>query len=306
MQAEHEPRAAGPDSLTDGERWTREALLDLRQAGYSPGAWCEFIRRSLTRALETRRARPSLARQSRAWWAAGALAWVAICRLVRHRRDLSPSLAAGLAWWASVWKMLDWHLGMCEGVEGTPRERLSPADAVTLARFWLVPLIPAVRATRHGLVAIIILGGGSDWLDGALGRAAGETRLGRDLDATADLAFLTMAAANVARIGLLPRPGTYALASRYLVGTAFELYETFGLATRPAARARRWGGALRVGGLAVAAAGFRRVGGTILTAGCVVPPRAANEIPPADRPGAATDSIDESRRTLVRSHRHEQ
>jgi len=34
--------------------------------------------------------------------------------------------------------MLDWHLGMAEGGDGRPRERLSPADAITLARFWLV------------------------------------------------------------------------------------------------------------------------------------------------------------------------
>jgi hypothetical protein len=54
--------------------------------------------------------------------------------------------------------MLDWHLGMAEGGDGRPRARLSPADAVTLARFWLVPAVPAA-ALAGALPAVIVLGG---------------------------------------------------------------------------------------------------------------------------------------------------
>jgi hypothetical protein len=46
--------------------------------------------------------------------------------------------------------------------------------------------------------------------------------------------------------------------------------------------ARRWGGVLRVSGLALATTDRRRVGTALLVAGCVVPPRAAE----AGEPGA--------------------
>lgn len=110
--------------------------------------------------------------------------------------------------------MLDWHLGMAEGGDGRPRSRLSPADAVTMARFWLVPTLPAAARAGAPLPAVIVLGGVTHWLDGTLARRAGRTRLGRDLGTTADIAFLTTAAASAHRAGRLPRPGLAALAGR--------------------------------------------------------------------------------------------
>ena len=47
--------------------------------------------------------------------------------------------------------MLDWHLGMAEGGDGVARSRLAVADAVTLARFWLVPALPAAARSGAGL-----------------------------------------------------------------------------------------------------------------------------------------------------------
>jgi len=57
--------------------------------------------------------------------------------------------------------MLDWHLGMAEGGDG-PRELLSPADAITLARFWLVGRRAARdRAADRRLCRAAALNGGA-------------------------------------------------------------------------------------------------------------------------------------------------
>jgi phosphatidylglycerophosphate synthase len=65
---------------------------------------------------------------------------------------------------------------------------------MTLTRFWLVPLVAGLRDSRRGLPAAIAVGSITDALDGALAGRRGRTRLGRDLDTTADLAFLSAAA----------------------------------------------------------------------------------------------------------------
>src|SRR3954454_15094831 len=81
------PRSAAqhysPRPLTDGERWTADALVELRRGHYRPAAWLTFVRRSLERSSAPRRARPHLARQARGWGFAGALAWLAVCRASR-------------------------------------------------------------------------------------------------------------------------------------------------------------------------------------------------------------------------------
>ena len=211
-----------------------------------------------------------MARQAGAWGAAGAGAWVLAHRASGRRTPL----LRGLLWWLAVWRTLDWHLGMAEGGDGRARERLATADAVTLARFWLVPVAPAAARSPAGLPALIAVGGLTDWLDGALARRRGRTRLGRDLDTTADLAFLTAVAVAARRQGRLGRAEFWALTARHGLGLALALGAVFGRARRPAIRARPWGAALRVGGLVARTAGLRRAGGTVLVAGCLVPPRA--------------------------------
>jgi phosphatidylglycerophosphate synthase len=203
----------------------------------------------------------------------GAGAWLAACRLADDRHNVSLNKTAGLFWWAAVWQMLDWHLGMAEGGDGCRRRRLSPADAATLTRFWLVPLVFGARRTRVGFPSVIVLGGLSDVIDGSLARRHGRTRLGRDLDTTADLAFVGTAAVAASRVGKLPPFAAYAVGGRCLLGTAVALAVAFGRARRPAIRARTWGAAMRVGGLAVAAAGGKRSGAALLLVGCLVPPR---------------------------------
>ena len=207
---------------------------------------------------------PELTRQARWWGVAGGGAWVAACRL-RRRRPF-----AGLLWWASVWKMLEWHIGMAEGGDGVTRPRLSAADATTLSRFWLVPALPSAGPALPALVAA---GGVTDWLDGTLARRSGRTRLGRDLDSTADLAFLTTAAVAARAAGRLPAIASAAIVARHAAGLGVAVGAVFGRARRPAIRARPLGGALRFGGLTLATAGLSRTGAAVLVAGCLVPPR---------------------------------
>ena len=269
--------------LTEGERRTFEALVELRRAGYRPGAWVRFVDGSLERSRATRREWPLLTRQGRRWGAFGWAAWILAWRCSRRRRDFQARLGPGLVWWGLVWQMLDWHLGMVEGEDGTARDGLSPADAVTLCRFWLVPALPSLAHSASGLPVAIAIGGITDWLDGALARRRGPTRLGRDLDTTADLAFLTTAAVSARAAGSLTRLGFWALATRQGIGLGSALASVFGRARRPAICARRWGAMLRVGGLALCAGGRGRTGTVLLVAGSLVPGRAASAACPPRR-----------------------
>jgi phosphatidylglycerophosphate synthase len=262
-----------PRPLTEGERWTADQLAALRQRKYRPSAWATFIRDLLRRSAESRRVRPAMVRQARRWGALGGGAWLAACRLGRRRLHRPPSLAAGLLWWASVWRMLDWHLGMAEGGDGVPRERLARADAITLTRYWLVPLLPALAGSPRGLPFVIALGGASDWLDGALARRNGHTRLGRDLDSFADLFFLQSATATARRAHRLPPLAGAAITARHGAGVAVACAAAFARARRPAIRARRSGALMRFGGLVLATAGREPVGTAVLMAGCLIPPR---------------------------------
>lgn len=266
-------QAYSPRALTEGERWTAQALSDLRVGAYRPRAWMRFVASSLERSAQARVEHPALAAQGRRWGLGGALCWTAACSLARGREGASMSWAPGLVWWAAVWQMLDWHVGMAEGGDGHPRERLSPADAVTLSRFWLVPVVVGLRHSEIGLPAVIVLGGLTDWADGAVAREHGRTRLGRDLDTTADLAFFGTAAAAASAAQRLSPAGTWALLLRYGVGVALSMAAVFGRARRPAIRARPWGATLRVAGMALDASGSRRVGTAVLMVGCAIPPR---------------------------------
>lgn len=237
-------------------------------------AWARFLRASLQRSAETRQARPEIVRQARRWGVAGGAAWLLACQVGRRRAN-SVDRASGLLWWFAVWRMLDWHLGMAESPDGIRRARLSGADALSLARIWLVPLLPALRRAPGMLSTVIVAGGVTDALDGELARRQGCTRLGRDLDTAADVCFLGSSAASARAAGRLPAAGAWALGIRYGLGIGFSVADTFRSGGRPQLAARRWGAVLRVGGLALAARGWRRSGTAALLVGCLVPPRSA-------------------------------
>ena len=161
--------------MTEGERWARDALAELRERRSLP----RFLLESHRRAAATRARRPRLALQARAWSAAGAVAWT----LPPVRSHARP----GLAWWLAVALMLDWHLGMIETEEGVPR-RLGLADGCTLLRAWLVPL-----AARDPRPVVLALGLATDAADGPLARRSAPTRAGRDLEGLVDSAFVAAA-----------------------------------------------------------------------------------------------------------------
>ena len=133
-------------ALTEGERWTRERLGELRGAGFTPAAIGRFLLAARHRASEQRLARPTLARQARSWTALGALAWLALA--AGGRGPFRRRLHSGLASWGLTGLMLDWHLGMVETEEGVPRP-LGAADACTLARAWLVPVLELYSSLRN-------------------------------------------------------------------------------------------------------------------------------------------------------------
>jgi hypothetical protein len=233
--------------VTEGERWAREALAELASSRWRPAAVARFLVASQRRANLRRRERPDLARQARRWLLAGGLAYAPV----------RPPGA--VPWWTSVALMLDWHLGMVESEDGEPRP-LGPADACTLLRAWLVPVV----AQRHR-PALVAVGLGTDVLDGALARASVPTRAGRDLEALVDGAFAVAAL----RASPLPRAVVVLEALRIAAGvgvtTASYLRGTPARAPRdrPAA-------ALRAIGLL---SGRPRLGGTLVLAGALVAAR---------------------------------
>lgn len=250
------------EALTDGERWTREQLDALGEAGFAPSGVLRFLLASLRRSADVRAARPELVRQSRSWMAAGAGLWcaLALARVEPYRSQV----ARGLAWWAVTAVMLEQHLGMVETLDGEPRP-LGPADAATLVRAWLVP----IAATRPTAI-VCALGGASDALDGRLARATAPTRAGRDLEGLVDGCFIAASLVGLRRAGALGRKAAAAEAARVGAGVGYALVSYFGRRSPPRhdlLRAGRLTAAVRLGGLTVAAAGHRQAGTAILAAG---------------------------------------
>lgn len=239
--------------MTDGERWARDELERLRSRHFSPAAVTAFLLASGHRATDARGARPDLARRARRWELAGLAAWAlpAVAGRQPFRRRLGP----GLAWWGATCMMLDRHLGMFESEDGRPCN-LGAADALTLTRAWLVPVIADGLSPAALGVAVV-----TDAVDGPVARASTPTRAGRDLEGLVDAAVLVAALLSAARHQRL-HPGVIALElGRLATGVAFASAAYFTRAQRPPAailRAGRWTTPVRMAGLLAAGAGHRR------------------------------------------------
>lgn len=235
------------------------------------------MRASLGRAAATRRNRPELARRSRAWGMVGAAAWPAAAAAeaawargpAQDGRRRLP-WRRGIAWWTLTWLMLQWHLGMVEGPAGERRRSLAPADALTLLRFWLAPGVLVAR-DRRALGALTALGAAADLIDGRLARRSGTTRLGRDLDRTADIAFFGAAVVAAAQAGLVAPPVAAGLILRYGAAFTFACVHYFRRGVAPTVGSDRWASPLVVLGLLAGAAGFRRTAGTTVGAASALP-----------------------------------
>ena len=198
----------------------------------------------------------------RAWIAAGAAAHAALA--LARREPFAGRTRSFAIWWALTWLMLDWHIGMIETEDGAPRN-LGAADACTLLRVWLVP--PAAAAPRPWICALALA---SDGLDGALARRTGPTRLGRDLEGLADVAFAIAALRGAVRQGWLGRGAARAELARIAVGIGYAGAIWLGRARAPEARvlhAARAATPLRVAGLVAAGSGRRRLADGLVTGG---------------------------------------
>ncbi len=246
--------------MTDGERWTRVELARLRDGGWRPRVWLEFLWAAQIQANRTRRRRPALARQAGEWMLAGAAAWLIVARLLpaspfaRRRRQ-------GLIWWGVCALMLDWHLGMLESPDGRAA-RLGAADALTLARAWLVPAV-----AERGDPAMLLLGALTDVADGPVARVTRTTRFGRDLEGVIDGCFAAAALQGAVRGGGVSRLHANVERARLVAGTGFTctVYFAAGRAPDPAVRlSGRRTGAVRVAGLMAGGLGHRTLANQLL------------------------------------------
>jgi phosphatidylglycerophosphate synthase len=248
--------------MTEGERWTREALVELRAGRFRPRAWRSLIAGSLVRARQQRQARRRAHRQALLLAAAGVTAWIMVGLTGR------PLLAlAGACWWLLIALMLDWHLGMLERIDGTPLGGVGIPNLLSLLRLAAVPTLPILSPN---LLAVVLLGAGAlDVLDGLLARARNEaTRLGFWLDGVADGILLSTAALVLARLELFPDWTAAAVLARFAVPWLLIAAAAFALdqipSTGRAAVSGRPAGVALLAGLVLAALGLP--GGTPLAA----------------------------------------
>lgn len=251
--------------MTSGEQWAQAELRQLRARHFTPAAVVAFLAASERRADDVRRARPALARRARRWELAGAVAWSSLA--LGGREPFRRRAASGLAWWGLVAAMLEWHLGMIESEDGEPRN-LGAADALTLARAFLVPVIADDLSTPALTAAAL-----SDVLDGMAARATVPTRAGRDLEGLVDAAILAAALRCARRTGRLS-PAVIALElGRITGGFGYTVAVYFALAQAPSEtilRAGRLTTPLRLAGLIAAGRGWRRSADTLLPTGSLI------------------------------------
>lgn len=190
----------------------------------------------------------------------GATAWgLALC--VDPAGPCRRAGARGLVWWAGCALMLDWHLGMLETPDGHP-VNLGAADALTLARAWLVPAVACDAAP-----ALVMLGALSDLADGAVARHTRTTRLGRDLEGLVDACFTTAALSSSVRARRMSRFPVALELGRLMAGTGYAGAVYFAAAHAPD-RALCGGGRgaapIRMACLAAAGWGHRRLADRLL------------------------------------------
>ncbi len=193
----HDPCGESPAAgaaaagMTEGERWARDEVQRLGRRRFGPAAIFAFLLASQRRSADVRRVRPTLARRARRWESGG------LCRveLAGCRRRAAVPASARTRSCLVGGDQPDARVASRDGrVRGSVPRNLGVADALTLARAWLVPVIAdnlspsalAVAAVTHGL-------------DGIAARATVPTRAGRDLEGLVDANVLTAAPLCAAR-----------------------------------------------------------------------------------------------------------
>lgn len=182
--------------MTDGERWTRQVLVDLRTRAYRPDAWRAFVAESFERARLDRLAHPHEHRQIVLVGAIGGCAWLAAA-------PWSPLVAAiAIVWWLVVVTMLDWHVGMLQRPDGRPLGGIGAPNLISLARLGAAPVLVGLKPVGIGVAVLICAA--SDVVDGVLARRHDlVTRLGRWLDGAADGVILVTAVLALTAHGVI-------------------------------------------------------------------------------------------------------
>jgi phosphatidylglycerophosphate synthase len=256
-----------------GEKWVADELTALRETRFTPGAIAKFLEASLERAAATRAERPALARQARRWVMAGALGMLVARDTAARLNKPVPSRRLMIGWLALEALMLDWHLGMLEGLSGASRDGLTSAEGLTLARMALAPLAAAAPPDEAWFILLLGIAGASDVLDGQLGRRAGPTRFGRDFDSLADLAFRSAAIHGARREGWIDPTSRRVLTARQALLAGRALWHWFGRSHRPPLNSSplsRWHVPLLLGGLAISSLGRQRAGNQLLRASAII------------------------------------
>lgn len=250
-----------PGGLTEGERWTRAALADLRARRYLPLAWAQFIGSSAIRSTADLRRRPDLALESALVVGAGAVPWIALRR------------GWALAWWGTVGAMLLTHVGMLEGPSGERRDGLGAANHATLARAWLVPAVLLCRE-RRSFAAAASAAFLTDALDGPLARREdGKTRLGAQMDHAVDVALTLAVAEGMRRRGWLSGTAGALVATRYALPVGLVTIHYFWRARSPRRDGlvpARVAGALVATGLVTGSLGSKRLSSVLLGLGVLL------------------------------------
>lgn len=251
--------------MTEGERWTREALEELRTARYTPRAWASFLSVSFARATERRGERRREHRQTVLLGAGGMGLWTAVA--VAGQPVLGM---AGSAWWLLVVVMLDWHLGLLERPDGRPIGGLGLANLLSLVRGGLAPALLFLSPTFLALA--LLAAAVTDALDGWLARRRDEvTRLGLWLDGAVDSFVVGTAAVALAGAVLLPIWIAGLVVARYALPWLAVAAFYFSYAEAPRTRRLRGGqvsGTVLLAGLVLAAL-KQPVGTALVAAGAV-------------------------------------
>lgn len=253
-----------PPPRTEGERWAREELERLLARRFSPPAIAAFLAASQRRANAVRAARPALGRQARTWSATGGALWLGLA--AAGAQPFRSRLGTGLGWWAACAVMLDWHLGMVETPDGESRP-LGAADALTLARAWLVPV-----AWAEPRAVVVVAVAASDALDGPLARRGEPTRIGRDLEGLVDACVAIAALRGATRTGRLGRRAAACEGVRLAAGLGYAVAVWFGRARPPDRRVLRPARAtspVRAAGLLAAGLGRRRAADALVAGGAL-------------------------------------
>lgn len=206
--------------------FTRELIDDVVRDRCSIQAWQTLLSRSWARSLDDIRISSDRTRSFWSWVAAVAAMGTLIILLTlwfQTPRQAFTATLLWLPWYVGVVFFVLTHLGMVDDSHGQPHQSLLLPNGLSFARLALAPLVwwPCLQLPVHavtGPIFVLFLTALSlsDLADGWVARRQGLcTRMGRMLDAVADLALLTFLAIALYSADVIPGLLLWLLMVRY-------------------------------------------------------------------------------------------